>query len=131
MKTGELVVDTTGPEGGFISGFYLESEQLHPSEYDFGNEVAVHLQTNSLFAVGLLPPAKYSVGNAMPPGLELDDLAFTHASFIPLAGITSLELEVFNDRATAFRISSIPEPSSGPTLFFGGFMALMVRTRER
>ncbi len=142
QATGEVVLDTQGSDGGYISAFHLESEDQFLPEgvaHSFDgvfNQAEPHLI--SVFA-DPIEPGEYSLGKILASGLSEEELdaAFSKITFLTLAGFgaSSLEAEFFDfdSNGTAFALSfqAVPEPTTLSLLLMTCMLVMFVPPAAR
>ena len=118
--TGELVMDTTGPNGGYISMFFLESEGEFLSD-NFTPWLSSHFASQNPHAIGFaadaIEPGVYSLGMVLPSGLTEEELnaTITNTSFLGRAGFRGASFSLGTDSpnfSLAMATANVPEPAS-------------------
>ncbi|WP_146574711.1 hypothetical protein [Botrimarina hoheduenensis] len=116
--TGELVIDTTGPQSGHIATFTLESDGAFLAEaFNRFIEVPLTIANDStlFIAADAIEPGLHSLGRVIEAGLSLAEVEalLTEASFIGRAGFGGGSFDLETD-GVAFAISyiAIPEPAT-------------------
>jgi hypothetical protein len=115
-SSGEVVLDTTGDAGGYISAILLQSTgELLPSSFtpfvDSAFKVA-NPNLISLFA-NAIEPGRYSIGKILSAGLSRSEFeaAFTSAQFLGLAGFEGASFD-FATEGVSMQLQFVPEPAS-------------------
>ncbi len=120
--SGEVVLDTTGPSGGYIASFLLRSSAglFDPEEYTTPTD---GLSLPNASSIGLIAdaiyPGRYSLGDILPTNLSEPELlsTFTEAIFIARAGFKRGSFDFESDGLPFhFVVASIPEPTSAALL---------------
>jgi hypothetical protein len=129
---GELLLDTSGPDGGYISSFTLESESAFFDEaFDPPTDSPLVIRRPGELSqyVEIIEPGVYSLGQILEVGLSEAEFGetFTSARFMTRTGydLGSFDFEADGlDFAMAY---SIPEPSSMNLLLLGATVVLCCR----
>ena len=118
---GDVILDTTGPNGGYVSAFSLTSPHENQFENFISPAAASRLQVDSngiaFFAESPLAAGIYNLGSLLPHDLSESDVAtfFDRAAFLTTTGQGDTDLD-FLASSTSFKIAisptSIPEPTS-------------------
>ncbi|MGL4512439.1 MAG: hypothetical protein ACRCT8_05055 [Lacipirellulaceae bacterium] len=115
---GELLLDTTGEEGGHISMFRLVSDGRFLAE-NWTPPLQVPLTTgtsSTLFlAANAIDPGVHSLGRVLPAGLSDDEFRafFTESNFIGRIGFRRSNLD-FATHGQPFALAhEVPEPCAG------------------
>ncbi|QDT70094.1 hypothetical protein MalM25_30390 [Planctomycetes bacterium MalM25] len=132
--SGEVVLDTTGADGGHISSFLLQSDgQFLPDNY---KKIAPGLSLPRDTTLGLIAdaiePGSYSLGQILSPGMAEDEFAatFTTASFLGRAGFQGGSFDFEADGVEMELVFlSVPEPSAFVLSFLASLVFLQRRTR--
>lgn len=115
---GEVLLDTTGSEGGYITGFVLESND------DFLSDNFIKFIESPYFGatssvIGLfadaIEPDIYSLGTILEAGLTESELGskFNSAKFFGRAGFAGASVDLTTDgQPMAIMVDAVPEPAS-------------------
>jgi len=114
--TGDVVIDTTGPNGGYITGFLLESDDrfIDTAFTPPPQAVAAYGYHDAVSVLSPpLPPDYYEIGQILERGLDYDQITqlFSAAWFVGPGGIGSTDFDFANEGA-AFSFVVVPEPAS-------------------
>lgn len=135
-QTGRLLLDTTGRDSGFVSGFLLNSNgQFRADRFRPPVEGIFNNATESVLAVFVdaIEPGRYNLGKVLDPHLspsQLFDL-FTNASFVGRAGFGgNLDIDFASDSMPlTLQYSAVPEPAS--VIFVAIGLGLTLASRGR
>ncbi|MEM1444809.1 MAG: hypothetical protein AAGF84_02035 [Planctomycetota bacterium] len=137
-RTGELWLDTTGPNSGYISTLHLVATQpvFNPDAFVQPFETPLVLADATTIAVAAgypVEPGLYSLGRVLAPGLSPDVLSgmFDTARFLGKAGVEGSGFD-FEGNAVAAEVKhfqSLPEP--GATLMVAAAAMCLLRRRGR
>lgn len=116
---GELLVDTTGPNGGHITSVLLKSDaQFLPEGFaPFIEGPLISASENSVAVFAdAIEPGRHSLGQVLPSGLSLEEFeaSITEAKFISRAGFDRPTYDFEGDggdMALAYQIG-VPEPTT-------------------
>ncbi|MEM9752618.1 MAG: hypothetical protein AAF916_04460 [Planctomycetota bacterium] len=136
--TGELWLDTTGPDSGYLSTLHLVATEpvFDPDAFVSPFETPLTLATTTSIAAAAgypVEPGVYSLGRIMPRGLSAEALAgmFETARFLGQAGVEGSGFD-FEGNAVAAQLKhyrSLPEPAAAFGLVFTS--AALLRRRAR
>jgi hypothetical protein len=130
--SGELLLDTTGPVGGYISSFGLESNGgfideafTPPTDSPFVLQIPEQL---ALFAE-VIEPGVYSLGRVLDAGLSQAEFeaTFTSARFMTRAGYDFGSFDFEADGLDFALAYTIPEPSTAILLLLSAIAILCCR----
>lgn len=118
--TGEVVVDTTGAQGGHITGVMLKSDgAFNPTEFDPSIDTGPFSSCSGDLAFlfsDLIEPGRISLGKILPAGLDpsLFEATLESAQFLGRAGFKSRDFD-FEGAGLDFNLAfvAVPEPLSG------------------
>jgi hypothetical protein len=135
-ENGEVLIDTTGTNSGYICSFLLESDNAFlPGGFEPFLDVPLTGATaESVFLFAdAIEPGIYSIGQILPAGMSNDQFQalFTRAHFIGRPGFSSGSFDFEKDGVPmSFQYVGVPEPS-GTWLYFVGTMGLWLGRRKR
>lgn len=115
--TGEVEIDTTGPDGGHISYWAIQSDGAFLAE-NFTPWVDVPFTTANSdvigFAADAIEPGVYSAGAILPAGLSLGEVqaAFTSARFMGRAGFGGSSFDIEAHGVDFSFALAVPEPQA-------------------
>ena len=114
--TGELSLDTTGPDGGHISSLWLKApfpifDAAQALEIEGVNKFP-SLQNDLVYRADALEPGVYSLGRVLDIAISASDLEglFEQRSFIARAGFDSVNLD-FAMHGISMNVVYLPEPA--------------------
>jgi hypothetical protein len=113
--SGEVFLDTTGTEGGYISRLLVTSDDAFlPDGYTPITEGPFNVATSSsiLLNEDALEPGSYSLGQILQPGLSASQFAglFNEARFMGRAGFNGGDFD-FATHGANMSLQFVPEPS--------------------
>jgi hypothetical protein len=128
---GEVLIDTTGPMGGYISSMLLESDgSFLPDAYIPIVESVYNAASDStvFHTADALEPGRYSIGKILPAGLSPEEFVatFTQARFLGRAGFKGGSFD-FDVDGVAMTLQFVPEPASCLLLSISGIACLCWR----
>ena len=115
--TGEVEIDTTGPDGGHISYWAIQSDGAFLAE-NFTPWVDVPFTSANSdvigFAADAIEPGVYSAGAILPAGLSLGEVqaAFTSARFMGRAGFGGSSFDIEAHGVDFSFAVAVPEPQA-------------------
>lgn len=134
--TGELILDTGGVQGGFVTVFGVRTsdginvdDAINPKP---GNRFDV--RPNSVSGTGLLPPGEYNLGALLTPNLSATelDLAISSSRFSGAAAVGSTDIDLLNSGGGQPQMSLVyvPEPSASTSVFLALLLLGMMCRRR-
>jgi hypothetical protein len=113
---GEVLIDTTGPESGYITHFVLKSAgKFRPDEFTGISNSALREASDSVVfqANDAVEPGIYSLGLILEAGLSSEQFAsiFTETKFMAQAGFNGASFNFAAD-GVAMSLQFVPEPSA-------------------
>jgi hypothetical protein len=132
-RTGKVVINTAGIDGGYTTGFHLKSDGAFlPAGFapSFETDPLTEVNSGTIFAIfELLDPARHELGAVLPAGLSAAEFAatFTQAKFYSRAGYGLRDFE-FIEGGEPLNLVFVPEASSG---LLGGVALAAVGARLR
>lgn len=133
-NTGELVMDNSQEDGGLISGFVIESDELRfraAASLDV-TETYFESSDKHLFAAGLIPAYAHRLGLVLEPGLSESEFAdvVSNASFWSGTGGTT-DFQTLIEDSVAFSLTHVPEPNSSPLALLAFLYVTATRSIRR
>lgn len=118
-STGEVVLDTTSDDSGYITGYNLTSDAAFQiASYRPALDVPFSSSSDSLMWLvhDVVEPGRYNLGAVLPRGLTATEFeeSFLEAEFLGRAGFLSRSFD-FATEGVQFRFAviTVPEPSTG------------------
>lgn len=121
--SGEVLLDTTGMDSGYISNITLKSDGAFlPNGITPFNDSPINTATPDfvLLVADAVEPGRYSLGHILEAGLSVNEFAnlFTEARFIGRAGFNGGSFN-FAEDGIDMSLSFVPEPSTLGLLSLG------------
>ncbi len=131
--SGEVLIDTTGDSGGYISGIVLASAgQFIANDFDpFFHGPAVEATEDLIALFGdAFEPGRYSLGQVLRAGMTHEEFEslFSRAEFFARAGFRSAEFN-YDAEGLALSVQYVPEPSSIAFALIAILCSLIIPTR--
>lgn len=121
--TGELVLDTSGEDGGYLGYFAIESFQRFRNDNAVAPQIDVWESGESTLAgIGLLAPGEHNLGAVLDIGLSPDEFtaAISSARWRGETGVGFGEFDLtLASGSNAMTLVHIPEPASVGMLILG------------
>lgn len=113
---GEVLIDTAGENGGYISSFELRSKgEFLPEKFTpFATGPLIGADVDTVFQFAdAIEPGRYSLGHILPPGLSAQEYeaTFAEANFLSRAGFKFRSFD-FETDGIAMSLQFVPEPSA-------------------
>ncbi len=135
-RSGEVLIDTTGAAGGYISAVLLSSNgAFRPDGFTSFTDSPFNYTTDgSIFQVDdAIEPGVYSLGRILPRGLSAAEFeeTFTYAQFLGRAGFQGGSFDfVTHGRAMSLVYAAVPEPATAVLMVVACLAALLPLRRR-
>ncbi len=135
-SSGEVLIDTTGPNSGYISSYFLQSDDefLFENYHPVTDSVFVDVGSRTLaLLANAIEPDRYNLGRILEPGMSLSELetTLTKAEFLAQAGFSSARNFDYEVDGITMKLvyQAVPEPSGFLLLVFS--LAILTSHRKR
>ena len=139
--TGELILNTDGEDGGFVTIFNIELEQSSSEQISVDAVInpkpgnALRVLPDALAGIGLLEPGEYNLGAVLSAGLSASELESTIASseFLGAAAVGSSDIDVSSFGSLGdvqMSLVHVPEPAARKSLFVALLLLGMMGRRR-
>ncbi len=134
--SGEVLIDTTGDDGGYITAYILESEgAFRPENHTpIVESWLADADADTIgMAADLIEPGQYSLGNIVQPGMTLQEFesTFSSARFLSRVGFKGGSFDFEADGlAMQLVYQAIPEPST-MMILVTSLVQILLRRKQR